>query len=243
MSEALLTVSGVSKIFGKLRALDNVSLEVRKGEILGLVGPNGSGKSTLINVISGFFGAEEGEIFLEDRHCQLASHKIAAYGISRTYQIPRPFPTLTALENVKVGGYFGKKEKREEVDRKAREILDFVGLGHRADVEAEHLTLHQRKQLELARALACRPDLIMLDEVLAGLNPTEIDSAVELVKKIRNLGITVLFVEHNMKAVVNLCDRLVVLQAGKLIADGTPEEVLTQSEVIEAYLGKKHAQN
>lgn len=238
----LLRTESVSKLFGSLRALDGVSMEVREGEILGLVGPNGSGKSTMINVLSGFLRPSEGGIhFADQRIDRLAPHKIAGLGLARTYQIPRPFSTLTALENVMVGNSFGRTRSDRHPHAKAQEWLDFVGLGAQADSVAEQLTLHQRKQLELARAMACEPRLVMLDEVLAGLNPTEIESAIELIKKINAVGITVIFVEHNMRAVKGLCERLVVLQTGKLIAEGDPDTVLSDQTVIDAYLGSQHA--
>lgn len=241
MTEILRTI-GVTKTFGSLRALDEVSMAVHDNEILGLVGPNGSGKSTMINVLSGFLSPSGGEIqFGGKRIDTMAPHKVAELGLARTYQIPRPFSTLTALENVTVGGSFGRSRTERDARTKGREWLEFVGLGAEADSTAESLTLHQRKQLELARALSCEPRLIMLDEVLAGLNPTEIEGAIELIKSIRALGIAVIFVEHNMRAVKGLCDRLVVLQSGTLIAEGDPSTVLSDQAVIDAYLGSHHA--
>jgi len=241
-ADVILAVSDVVKVFGSLRALDGVNLEVREGEIVGLVGPNGSGKSTLINVLSGYLPLNGGRaVFGGARIDRMAPHKIAESGLARTYQIPRPFSTLTTLENVAIGGYFGRREPRRPTAERAMELLAFVGLEDRAHVAAEHLTLHQRKQLELARALACRPRLVMLDEVLAGLNPSEIESAIDLVMKIRDTGVAVIFVEHNMRAVLSLSDRLVVLQSGTVIAEGEPDDVLRRDEVIDAYLGRSHA--
>lgn len=242
MTNVILRTHGVTKIFGSLRALDEVSMEVRENEILGLVGPNGSGKSTMINVLSGFLRPSSGQIhFTDQRIDTMAPHKVAELGLARTYQIPRPFSTLSALENVMVGGSFGRSRTDRDARTKGLEWLDFVGLGSEASSAAESLTLHQRKQLELARALSCEPRLIMLDEVLAGLNPTEIEGAIDLIKSIRSLGISVVFVEHNMRAVKGLCDRLVVLQSGKLIAEGDPTTVLSDQAVIDAYLGSHHA--
>lgn len=235
-------MTGVVKEFGRLRALDGVDFHVDEGEILGLVGPNGSGKSTLINVLSGYLPLTSGEMHLRgERIDSIAPHKIAALGLARTYQIPRPFASMTALENVAIGGYYGTKGTSAGAVSEAEVLLQFVGLGDRMHVVAEHLTLHQRKLLELARALACEPRIVMLDEVLAGLNPAEIESAIELVFKIRDSGVAIVFVEHNMRAVVSLSDRLVVLQAGSIIAEGEPGEVLRRNDVIEAYLGKSHA--
>lgn len=242
MPRELLHTSEVSRSFGSLRALDAVSLAVHEGEILGLVGPNGSGKSTLINVLSGYLRPTGGEVHLDGTRVDtLAPHRVAELGLARTYQIPRPFATLTALENVMVGGNFGHARTDRDARAQGMQWLEFVGLAGQAHTVAEGLTLHQRKQLELARALACDPRLIMLDEVLAGLNPTEIESAIDLIKSINALGIAVLFVEHNMRAVVGLCHRLVVLRSGTLIAEGTPHDVLRQQVVIDAYLGSHHA--
>ena len=241
MAETILATQGVTKTFGSLRALNDVSIAVNEGEILGLVGPNGSGKTTLINVLSGYLHRDGGEILFGGRTVKGgAPHRIAAQGLARTYQIPRPFMTLTAKQNVDVARTFGTKDRsRSRVG--TLNVLDFVGLGHKTDTEAQSLTLHERKQLEVARALACDPRLIMLDEVLAGLNPTEIEASIELVRAIRDLGIAVLFVEHNMRAVLALCDRLTVLQSGAVIAEGLPQDVLQQKEVIDAYLGADHA--
>lgn len=243
MSEpVLLHTQEVVKTFGSLRALGGVSMEVRGTEILGLVGPNGSGKSTMINVLSGFLRPDGGEVHFDGRRIDtLAPHRIAELGLARTYQVPRPFPTLTALENTEVGASFGTARSQRDARATGMKWLDFVGLADQADTLASGLTLHQRKQLELARALSCEPRLIMLDEVLAGLNPTEIESAIDLIKSINALGIAVIFVEHNMRAVVGLCDRLVVLQSGTLIAEGLPSDVLSDQVVIDAYLGSQHA--
>ncbi|MCK0114226.1 ABC transporter ATP-binding protein [Ornithinimicrobium sp. F0845] len=242
MSTDILRTDAVTKTFGNLRALDQVTMSVRDGEILGLVGPNGSGKSTMINVLSGFLRPSGGQIHFGDTRIDtLAPHRVAELGLARTYQIPRPFSTLSTLENVMVGGSFGRARTDRDPRTTGMQWLEFVGLGDQADDAAESLTLHQRKQLELARALSCEPRLIMLDEVLAGLNPTEIEGAIELIKSIRDLGIAVVFVEHNMRAVKGLCDRLFVLQSGQQIAEGDPATVLSDQAVIDAYLGSQHA--
>jgi branched-chain amino acid transport system permease protein len=242
--DVLLRATGVCKIFGTVRALDCVDLHVRAGEILGLVGPNGSGKSTFINVLSRYFKADGGEIhFGGTRIDRLPAHRVAGLGLARTYQVPRPFATLTSLENVTAGELFGRAGGKRDSRDRARELLDFVGLAGQERTVSASLTLHQRKQLELARALACRPRLIMLDEVLAGLNPTEIESAILLVRRIRDLGISVIFVEHNMRAVASLSDRVVVVQSGRLIAEGAPDDVLRRPDVVEAYLGSHGSQH
>jgi branched-chain amino acid transport system permease protein len=216
---------------------------VREGEILGLVGPNGSGKSTLINVVSGHYRADAGRIVFAGRELtRLPAHRIAHAGIARTYQTPRPFARLTVLENVALAGMFGDQSlERSAAEREARRWLEFTGLGGRADALPGELNLHQRKFLELARALASRPRLLFLDEVLSGLTPTEIDEAIRLVRAIRDRGATVVFVEHVMRAVMELTDRVVVLNYGRVIADGSPREAMQQPEVVTAYLGAAHA--
>jgi branched-chain amino acid transport system permease protein len=238
----LLACDGVQKSFGGIHALRGVKLEVRRGEILGLVGPNGSGKTTLINVVSAQYRRDAGTIALDGRDIgQLKPHRVAQLGIARTYQIPRPFAHLTALENVVLAATFGRESKKASVRAEAQHWLEFAGLGARAETLPGGLNLHERKFLELARALAAHPSLLMLDEVLAGLTPTEIENAVTLIRRIRDAGTTILFVEHNMRAVLELCDRLVVLNYGAVIAAGAPREVVRNPEVITAYLGAAHA--
>jgi branched-chain amino acid transport system permease protein len=238
----LLACDGVHKSFGGIHALRGVQLEVRRGEILGLVGPNGSGKTTLINVVSGQYRRDAGTIALEGREIgDLKPHRVAQLGIARTYQIPRPFAHLTALENVVLAATFGRESDKASVRAEAQHWLQFAGLGARADTLPGGLNLHERKFLELARALAAHPSLLMLDEVLAGLTPTEIENAVALIRRIRDAGTTILFVEHNMRAVLELCDRLVVLNYGAVIAAGAPREVMRHPEVVSAYLGGAHA--
>jgi branched-chain amino acid transport system permease protein len=241
--EPLLQVRGLVKSFAGLRALDHVDLEVRPGEILGLVGPNGSGKSTLINVVSGHFRRDAGEVLLAGRPLVgIDAHRVARSGIARTYQIPRPFAHLTVLENVALPARFGRDLlSRADALDEARRWLDFTGLRDKADALPEDLNLHQRKFLELARALASRPSLLFLDEVLSGLTPGEIEQALLTVRSIRDLGASIVFVEHVMRAVMALADRIVVLNQGKVIAEGEPVEVMKRREVIDAYLGKAHA--
>ena len=238
---SLLEVRGVEKRFGGVVALDGVDMDIHKGEILGLVGPNGSGKSTLINILSGFYPRDEGLISFDGVEVtDLAAHRIAALGIARTYQIPRPFDTMTPRENIAVSYMFGHSRHNLEGAREAaQEWLDFTGLAGVADVTIGELTLHQLKFLELARALATQPSLLLLDEVLAGLNPNEINESVEMIRKIHSQGITILIVEHVVRAVMALSDRLVVLNQGVVISEGEPQKVMSDPGVVTAYLGKR----
>ena len=241
--EALLTLRGVGKSFSGIRAVDGIDLEVIRGEILCLVGPNGSGKSTLINLVTGHYRSDRGHIVFEGNEMAgLDAHTIRAAGIARTFQIPRPFAHLTVLQNAALPARFGKNRlDRKGAEREAMHWLAFTGLADKADVLPGDLNLHQLKFLELARALVSRPGLLMLDEVLSGLTPSEIDSAIRTVQDIRAQGTTIVFVEHVMRAVMELADRIVVLNQGKVIAMGGPREVMSRPEVVTAYLGKPHA--
>jgi branched-chain amino acid transport system permease protein len=240
--EILLTIDKVSKSFSGVKALQNVSMEARRGEILGLVGPNGSGKSTMVNVISGLYKPEAGRILFQGEDLvPLPSYRAAHAGIARTYQIPRPFASLSVLENTTLAGMFGGTQlSRADAAAQAMYWLEFVGLADRARALPTELNLHQRKFLELSRALASSPRLVLLDEVLAGLTPSEINNAVTLVREIRRRGSTIIFIEHNMRAVLELCDRLIVLNHGQVIASGMPREVMNDPAVVSAYLGTPH---
>ncbi len=237
--ELLLQARSVARSFYGVQALAGVDVQVRRGEILGLLGPNGSGKSTLINVISGHYPATAGTVQFEGREiAQLPAHRIARAGIARTYQIPRPFAHLSVRDNVAAAALVGSAAlPAAQARREAAHWLAFAGLAAKADALPDELNLHQRKFLELARALAARPRLVLLDEVLCGLNPAEIDEAVALVRRIRDAGTTVVFVEHVMRAVMALADRIVVLNHGLLLAEGAPAEVMRRPEVMSAYLG------
>ena len=240
--EILLTIDNVSKSFSGVKALQNVSMEARRGEILGLVGPNGSGKSTMVNVISGLYKPEAGRILFQGEDLvPLPAYRAAHSGIARTYQIPRPFASLSVLENTTLAGMFGGTQlSRADAAAQAMYWLEFVGLADRARALPTELNLHQRKFLELSRALASSPRLVLLDEVLAGLTPSEINNAVTLVREIRQRGSTIIFIEHNMRAVLELCDRLIVLNHGQVIASGMPREVMNDPAVVSAYLGTPH---
>ncbi|HEX7098460.1 MAG TPA: ABC transporter ATP-binding protein [Acidimicrobiia bacterium] len=240
----MLELVDVGKSFGGLRALDGLSLQVREGEILGLIGPNGSGKSTAFNVITGSLKCDRGSVlFAGDDITGLPPHRIARLGIARTFQMVRPFSNLTALQNVLAGHLFGGRpggggyEPRDA----AMAALDRVGLAHKADQPASAFTIVERKWLEVARAIAGNPRLVLLDEFMAGLTAQEIPRAVELIKSVRESGVTVVVVEHVIKAITGACDRVVVLDAGRKLAEGPPDEVVENPAVIEAYLGSRHA--
>jgi len=240
--EPLLVVRGVAKAFKGVQALAGVDLDIRRGEILGLVGPNGSGKSTLINVVSGHYAVDRGSIRFEGEELVgTPAHRIARAGIARTYQIPRPFPQLTVLQNIALPPMFGQVVMdRTAAEREAWRWLEFTNLSDKAHQYPGELNLHQRKFLELARALASRPKLLFLDEVLSGLTLAEMDGALRLIRAIRDQGATIVFVEHVMRAVMELTDRVAVLTYGKAIAEGVPAEVMRHPDVVSAYLGAAH---
>ena len=235
----LLSVRGVTKRFGGLQALTDVTFDLPEGQILGLIGPNGAGKTTLFNAINGVYPPEEGRIIFRDKDVtSIKTYHHARMGMARTHQIVQPLNELTVRENVMVGACFGRENQTlGQASESADEVLEFVGLANRAEQLAGSLNVAQKKRLEMARALASHPYLLLLDEVLAGLNPSEIGNMVETVKKIRDRGITIIMIEHVMKAVMNVSDRIIVLDYGQQIAEGTPEEITSNEKVIEAYLG------
>ncbi|MEM4576084.1 MAG: ABC transporter ATP-binding protein [Candidatus Nezhaarchaeales archaeon] len=237
----MLEGKGLSKYFGKLAAVKDVNFKICEREIVGLIGPNGSGKTTLFNVISGFYKPETGKVFFMGKDITgLPPFKICRMGIARTFQLIRPFLTMTVLENVMVGSLYGAGKGMITSREEAMELLKFVGLDKKKDVLASQLNLCERKFLEIARALATKPKVLLLDEPLSGLNPTEILQARELIRKIRDdFGITVFWVEHIMKALRGVVERVIVLNYGEKIAEGPLEEVTRDPKVVEAYLGER----
>jgi len=241
MSE-LLKVSNITKTFGGIVAVNNVSFEVHKGETLGFIGPNGAGKSTVVNVLSGYLNADSGEIEMEGRNItKMKPHQRAWLGLSRTYQIPRPFPELTALMSVITSALRGKKrvnQSYEDAAGEATHYLEFVGLFSKRNILARDLTFYELRMLELARALATTPKLLFIDEVMAGLNPGEASSAIQLIARAKqDFGITIFWIEHVMAVLMEAADRIVAINYGEKIAEGTPDEVVNNEQVIEAYLG------
>jgi branched-chain amino acid transport system ATP-binding protein len=239
----LLKCIEISKRFGGLQALKKVDLTVKKHEIAGLVGPNGSGKSTLLNLISGVYKPDSGKItFLDEDISKLPSYRICSKGITKTSQIVQSFPDMTATENVLTGVLFNGKNGAKKIDAlsKAGELLTFVGLNEeKFDVPARNLNVVELRRIQLAKALATTPKLLLLDELLTGLTPRECDEAIELIKLINKQGITVLIVEHVMRVIMGLCDRVTVLHHGEKIFEGTPKEVVSDKRVVKVYLGKR----
>ena len=235
----ILQVQGVYKHFGGLVALDDVTFDLPEGQIMGLIGPNGAGKTTLFNVINGVYHADKGHIFFREQDVTgYKTYRIAHLGLARTHQIVKPLNDLSVIENVMVGACYGRHGySLGQAKKIATEVLGFVGMEERAEQLAASLNVAQKKRLEMARALASQPYLLLLDEVLAGLNPAEISGMVEIVRNIRDQGITIIMIEHVMHAVMNVSERIIVLDYGKQIAEGTPEEIADDERVIEAYLG------
>jgi len=236
----LLEGNQLYKSFGGLMATNGVDFCLERGEILGLIGPNGSGKTTLFNLIAGVFKPDKGQIKFEGRNVTgTGCAAICQLGIARTFQITRPFPLLTVLENVQLGRAYGSDPAKtlEQAQIEADEILKFIGLSSKRKVSAGRLGVIDRKRLELGKALSTKPKVLLLDEIMAGLNPTEVLAATDLVKQIRDSGVSVIVIEHMMRAIMGICHRVIVLNAGRKIAEGTPREVVLDRGVIEAFLG------
>jgi branched-chain amino acid transport system ATP-binding protein len=234
----LLQVDGVSKSFGGLAALANVTFSVSKGEILGLIGPNGAGKTTLFNVVNGFYPPSKGEVFFkEEKISHLKPHQICKLGIGRTFQVVKPLQRMTVLDNV-IASAFLRAKNKAHAEEIAVEGLKFTGLYEDRNLISKGLPLGKRKRLEVARALATQPEMLLMDESFAGLNPTEINDQIEIIRQIRKKGITIMVIEHHMRVIMSISDRIVVLNYGVKIAEGTPSEIGKNSLVIEAYLGE-----
>lgn len=239
---AILRVDHVSKRFRGLQAIDTVSFAIQPGSITSIIGPNGAGKSTLFNLITGYLAPSSGEIWFQgQRITNMATNRIAEHGIARAFQIARPFRDLSVFENVRIGALFGKRGPRDVTATTAR-ALELAGIAHLADLPASALTVGQLRHLEVARAMATRADLLLADEPCAGLNPTETAAMIDVLRQIRASGVTILLVEHDMPSVMEVSDRLLVLDAGRMIADGAPHEVANDARVIAAYLGTADAE-
>ncbi|OGK83556.1 MAG: ABC transporter ATP-binding protein [Candidatus Rokubacteria bacterium GWA2_70_23] len=240
---SLLEGRGITKSFGGLAALAGVDFAVREGEIVGLIGPNGAGKTTLINAITGVHRADRGTLAFDGHELtRLPPERIARLGIARTFQIPQPFHTLSVLQNVMVGVVFGRRgTPMKAAAAEARAVLDFVGLGDKASLEPQSLTIVELRRLELARAIGSGARLLLLDEIHAGLTPRELEDAIAMIGKLRERGITILMVEHLMRIIMRVCERIIVLDFGKNIAEGAPAEIARNPDVIRAYLGGQPA--
>jgi branched-chain amino acid transport system ATP-binding protein len=235
---SLLEVRNVSKLFGGLAASSNVSFTIQKGEILGLIGPNGAGKTTLFNIVDGFYTPTKGEVLFKDQVISgLKPHQICKLGLARTFQVVKPLQRMSVLDNVIASAFLRAKNKAKAVEI-AMETLRFTGLDQDKDVISRGLPLGKRKKLEIARALATQPELILLDESFAGLNHSELNESIEIIKNIKARGITIMIIEHHMKVIMSISDRIVVINYGQKIAEGTPQEIRNNPLVVEAYLGE-----
>lgn len=237
---AFLEVNNLTKRFGGLTAVNDNTFVVKEGEILGLIGPNGAGKTTIFNLVTGSLKPDKGTILFRGETIQdLAPHVISKKGIGRTFQIAKSFLNMTTLDNVMVGGFIHDNDIKN-VRKSAIEILEFTGLVNQKDQLAENLTIADLRRLEIAKALAVKPNLLLLDEVVAGLNPTETEEAIGIIRKIRDTGITLFIVEHVMHAIMSLSDRIIVVNYGEIVAEGEPQKVAENEKVIEAYLGEDY---
>ena len=235
---ALLHIENLTKSFGGLKAVSAFDQEIQQGEIIGLIGPNGAGKSTLFSLINGFHRADEGRIVFDGEDItNQGPHEICRRGIARSFQVVRPFSDMTVLDNVVVGT-FGKCDERQEARRRALRVLEFMGLDNKRNRLAKSLTIVDKKRLEMARALGTEPKLLLLDEVMAGLNPRETEETIGLVREIRKTGVTLFIIEHIMRVIMTLSDRISILHHGQKIAEGVPQEVVKNEKVIKAYLGE-----
>jgi branched-chain amino acid transport system ATP-binding protein len=236
----ILQSRDVTKSFGGVTAINHLSIEVEKGTIFGLIGPNGSGKTTFFNLVTGVYAPDSGAILFNGKEITgLRPHRICERGIGRTFQIPAPFGKMTVIENVMVGAFI-RASTMKAARRQAREILEMVRLEDKADQQVLNVTLEDRKRLELARALATKPSLLLLDEVMAGLNPAEVKAAIELIRSLRTRELTIIVVEHIMDVILSLCDRLAVLNYGQKLAEDSPDRIVNSPEVIKAYLGERY---
>jgi len=236
----VLHLEDLTRSFGGLMAVAQLNLTVSKGEIVGLIGPNGAGKTTVFNLISAFLKPDSGRIFFEnDDITHLKPHQICKKGICRTFQIVKPFLSFSVKKNVRIGSYNRLKEK-QEIEDKTIEILDFLGLVDKKDVTAKNLSIGDRKKLELARALATKPSFLLLDEVMAGLNPKEQNDMINIILELKSMGMTILLIEHTMKVIMSLSERIIVLNYGKKLAEGSPSDIGSNQDVIEAYLGERY---
>lgn len=235
---SLLEVKGVSMFFGGLAAISNVSFSIQKGEILGLIGPNGAGKTTMFNVVNGFYNPTKGGVYFKDKKISgYKPYQICRLGIARTFQVVKPLQRMSVLDNV-IASAFLRVKSRAQAEERAIETIKFAGLYDDRHVISKGLPLGKRKKLEIARALATQPEMLLLDESFAGLNPSELDESIGIIKKIKDRGITIMIIEHHMKVIMSISDRIVVLNYGEKIAEGTPHEIGSNPLVVEAYLGE-----